>query len=183
MSLDFATAQILQGTFGFMGLRQVTSTSEITGQTVTDLFTNTPMNAVSNVLDILVDNTISTASFQSLTLEMNNNLRAQDGIGSLGHLGIALSRLELSGSVGLYFEDSSMYDLYLNGTGFALSFRVKDVQNNHYIFTLPNVKFESGTVVSGGLDQDVILDATWRAVLDPATQSMISIDRFEAINL
>jgi len=183
MSLDFATAQILQGTFGFMGLRQVTSTSEIAGQTVTDLFTNTPMNAVSNVLDILVDNAISTANFQSLTLEMNNNLRAQDGIGSLGHLGIALSRLELSGSVGLYFEDSSMYDLYLNGTGFALSFRVKDVQNNHYIFTLPNVKFESGTVVSGGLDQDVILDATWRAIMDPATQSMISIDRFEAINL
>ena len=141
------------------------------------------MNGVSNVLDIIVDDAISTANFQSLTLEMNNNLRAQDGIGSLGHLGIALSRLELSGSVGLYFEDSSMYDLYLNGTAFSLSFRVKDTTNNQYIFTLPNVKFESGTVVSGGLDQDVILDATWRAIMDPETLSMIAIDRFTALDL
>ena len=183
MSLDFQTAQILQGTLGFMGLRQVTSTTEITGQTVTDTFNSTPMNGVSNVLDIIVDDAISTANFQSLTLEMNNNLRAQDGIGSLGHLGIALSRLELSGSVGLYFEDSSMYDLYLNGTAFSLSFRVKDTTNNQYIFTLQNVKFESGTVVSGGLDQDVILDATWRAIMDPDTQSMIAIDKFTALDL
>jgi hypothetical protein len=164
-----------------MGTEQQKDTNAISGQSVTDNFTNTPMNAVSNVLDIAIDDTNATARFSSLSLELNNNLRAQDAIGSLAHIGIALGRLEVTGGINLYFEDSSMYDLYLNGTGFTLSFRVKDISNNHYIVTVPNVKFESGTIVAGGLDQDVALDATWRAIMDPATNTMISIDRFATV--
>lgn len=177
MSLDFQTGQILTGSLSVMAIGASTDTSQLSGATVNPSSSSDVMNAVSNLSLITIDGSPSTAKFSSLTLNLNNNLRAQDAIGSLEHVGVALGRLEVTGNISIYFEDSTMYDKYLNATSFALSFAVQDSSLNTYVFTMNNVKFESGTVVSGGLDTDVLLEASWRAIVDPATSSMIQIDR------
>ena len=180
MSLTFATGQILTGSFNLMALGAATSTSQIAGATVTPVGSAAVMNAVDNVTEIYEDDTLSTSNFSNLTLNISNNLRAQDAIGSLPHVGIAMSRLEVTGDISIYFEDNVMYDKYVNATQFSLSFRVQDAAGNAYVFTLPAVKFESGSVVSGGLDQDIILEASWRAIADPTTNCMVQIDRVAA---
>lgn len=180
MSLNFQVGQILGGSFSLMGLSSSTDTSQIAGATTPDAPTNEVMNAVSGLVGIQIDDTASTAYFSNLTLDLNNNLRAQDAIGTLGHVGIALSRLELTGNVSIYFQDQTLYNKYLNGTSFSLSFRVQDNDGNAYIFTIPEVKFESGTVVAGGLDQDVMLETTWRSIMHPTLGYMMQIDKFAA---
>lgn len=180
MSLNFATGAILTGSFSFMGLGAVVDTSQLSGATITPVGSNKVMNAVNNVASIYEDGVITASKFASLTVTLANNLRAQDAIGSLPHVGIALSRLEVTGDISIYFEDETTYNKYIDATQFALSFLVQDSTSAAYMITLPAVKFESGTVVSGGLDQDVMLDASWRAIVDPVTDSMIQIDRFIA---
>jgi hypothetical protein len=180
MTLNFATGAILTGTFGFMGLGAVVGTSQIAGAVITPVGSNKVMNAVNNVAQIFEDDTLTVSSFASLTINLTNNLRAQDAIGSLPHIGIALSRLEVTGDISIYFENETTYNKYINATQFSLAFLVQDSTSAAYMITLPAVKFESGTVVSGGLDQDVMLDASWRAIADPVTGSMIQIDRFVA---
>jgi len=179
MSLSFSTGAILTGSFNFMGLSATASTSQISGATVSPATTTGVMNAVGNITNIWFDNAPSTSSFSSLSLDINGSLRAQDAIGTLGHVGIALGRFAITGSTQIYFEDKTLYDKYLNATEFSYSFAVQDSAGKAFIFTLPRVKFSSATVVAGGLDQDTILDASFEAIKSSgASGFMIQIDRF-----
>ena len=175
MNLDFSIGAILTGSFSFLGL-----TSE-TGGTVTPVATvpttTGVMNSVGDLGDILIDGTESTACFNSLTLALSNGLRGQDCIGTLGHSGIALGRIDLTGNISLYFKNNSEYTKFLNATSFSLSFTVTDNDNNKYIITLPEIKYETMTIVSGGLDADVMAEATWRALIDPTLLYTIEIVR------
>lgn len=178
LQLNFETGSILTGVFSLMGLGGAVNTTGVAGQTEVAAPTNDVMNAVSNLLQIEFDGVVSTAYFNTLNLSINNNLRAQDAIGSLPHVGIALSRLEVTGEAELYFQNNDEYTKYLNATAFSMSFRVEDSAGQAYVFTLPNVKYETGEVVAGGLDQDVFQSSTIRAIMDPVTSSMIQIDKF-----
>ena len=178
LQLSFETGSILTGVFSMMGLGASVNTTGVAGQTEVPAPTNEVMNAVSNVLQIEFDGVVSTAYFNTLNLSINNNLRAQNAIGSLPHVGIALSRLEVTGEAELYFQNNDEYTKYLNATAFSMSFRVEDSTGQSYVFTLPKVKYETGEVVAGGLDQDVFQRSTIRAIRDPLTDSMIQIDKF-----
>ncbi len=177
LNLDFQVGQVLTGSFSILALGSTISATQIVGATFPAVTSTDVMNAVGNLTDIEVDGVPSTAKFQSLSMQLTNNLRPQDAIGSLSHVGVALGQLEITGNMNLYFEDATMYSKFLNGTSFSLAFTVQDAATNSYTFTLPKVKFETGSVVAGGLDQDVLLAATWRAIRDGATDRMIQITR------
>ena len=178
MSLDLKTNQILTGKMGFMGLSSTVSGSQTSGATITAAATNTPMNAVANVASIQQDYAAMTAKFNSLTVNVANNIRAQDAIGTLGHVGLSLGKIDVSGNIELYFEDSTMYDKYIAATAFSFSFRVVDAEGNAYIVTIPRAKFESSSVVAGGIDTDIMFSASWRGVYDSTSGCTIQIDKF-----
>lgn len=180
LQLTFETGSILTGIFSLMGLNSTIDTAGVAGQTEVAAPTNDVMNSVSNVLQIESDDVVSTAFFSTLTLNINNNLRPQDAIGNLPHVGIALSRLEVTGDIEIYFADNDEYTKYLNATAFSLSFRVEDASGKAYVVTLPRAKYETGEVVAGGLDQDVFQRSTIRAIRDPVTDCMVQIDKFSA---
>jgi len=177
LDLSYATGQIVTGAFKFMALGANVSETQITGATVVPATTTEVMNAVGNISAIYLNDSQSTAFFNTLSLSINNNLRSQDAIGSLPHVGIALGSLDVTGDINLYFEDKTMYDLYLNASAFSLAFVMEDASGNAYVFTLPYVKFESGEVVAGGLDTDVMMQAGWRAILDPTTLCTAQVDK------
>ena len=177
MSLSFDTGSILTGTFTTLGLGSSVSSSQIAGATFPAGSTTDVMNAVSNVIDIEIDDVPATVQFQSMTMDLTNNLRPQDAIGSLPHVGVALGQLEITGDMNIYFEDASMYNMFLAGTSFKFSFTAQDAAANKYVFTFNNVEFETGEVVAGGLDQDVLLSTTWRSIRHAGTDSMIQISR------
>lgn len=180
LQLNLQTGAILTGTFSVMALGASRSDNPLVGQTVTAAPSTDVMNAVGNVAEVLFDGAVSNQFFNNLSVTVNNNLRAQDAIGSLDHIGIELSRLELTGSIELYFDNGDEYAKFLDASSFSFAFRVQDSAGNAYIVTLPRVKYETGEVVAGGLDQDVMFNAQIRAIRDPVTDSMIQIDRFQA---
>jgi hypothetical protein len=178
LQLNLQTGSILTGVFSVMALGATRSDSAIAGQTIVPAPTNDVMNAVGNVAEVLFDGVTSTQYFNNLALTLNNNLRAQDAIGSLDHIGIELAKLDVSGSLELYFDNGTEYQKFLSATAFSLAFRVQDATGNAYIFTFPRVKYESGEVVAGGLDQDVMLNAQMRAIRHAATNCMVQVDKF-----
>lgn len=181
MTLDFQTAQILTGTFTVMGCDASIGTSQIAGATIESPgLGNQPMNAVSNLSSIQKDGVEMPAKIRTMSLELTNNLRGQEAIGSLGYIGIALGRLEITGAIELYFEDASEYQTFLNNDDFRFSFVVEDADGNSYEFVLPRVKYEEGTILSGGLDQDLMVSGRWRAIFDSVEDCMIEIVRTEA---
>lgn len=181
MKLDFKTGAILTGSFSFMGCAASNSTAQIAGATFVDPgATSDVFNAVSNLVNITENGSAMAAKVRSMSLELNNNLRAQEAIGTLGNVGIALGKLDVSGAIELYFEDTTEYTRFLNNTSFSLSFKLLDATGNYYTFTLPKVKYEEGNITSGQLDQDLMVSGKWRALYDTTSACMIQLDSNDA---
>lgn len=180
MTLDFKTGQILTGSFALMGLDAAIGTTQVTGATLVASpgVAENVLNAVTDLIEIQEDGVTSTMVIKAMSVNINNNLRAQDAIGTLGHVGVALGKLDVTGNIEAYFTDLTSYNRFVQGTSFALSFKVNDKNGDYYKFTFPAVKFESGNVVSGGLDQDLVFKGTWRAIYDATALCMVQIDKF-----
>lgn len=120
------------------------------------------------------------AKIRSMSMELTNNLRGQEAVGVLGYIGIALGRLEITGNIELYFENGDEYQSFLDNDEFKFSFVVQDSAGNSYKFIFPRVKYEEGTILSGGLDQDLMVNGRWRAIYDATSDCMIEIVRTAA---
>lgn len=175
--VSIATGAVVTTKFGFMGLGSATATTQIAGATFPAGSTTNVMSGVSSVLSIKENNITSTLSYNKIDLKLTNNLRPQRAIGSLANVGIALGKLDLSGSVEIYFNDKTVLDRYLAGTAFSMSWTLQASDQSTLKFTLPNCKFESGQVVSGGEDQDIMFSGNFRALRDSTTSCMIQLDR------
>jgi hypothetical protein len=177
MNLAFEVGNPLTGAFGIMSLGAAVTETQFTGATIADAPTTDVMNSVSNVVEIKEEGVVSTNEFKSISIDLNNNIRAQDAIGSLEHIGMVLGQVGVSGNISIYFENKTMLDRYIANTSFSISFKVEDTAGNSYTFLLPKVKFQSGAVVSGGLDTDIMFDGTWTALHDSTEDTMIKITR------
>lgn len=181
-NLDFAAGAIVTGAFGMMGLNGVMSTAAAGGGDPT-LYnaspTNEVMNAVTNLIGVQEGGAAIT-DLQSLSLTLDNAIREQKAIGTLGNVGLGSGRLTLSGNITAYFQDQTLYDKHVNNTLTSLSWITVDSSGNRYIFTIPAVRITSANVVAGGLDQDVMVEMEWASQLDPVSGVMIQLDRFAA---
>ena len=180
LSLNFSVGSILTGTFSFLGESAEVDTTIPTGTPGNETAASTTdvMNSVSDIANIWLDDVISTSFFNNLTLDIDGALREQQAIGTLGSIGIAQGRFLIGGSISIYFEDKALYEKYVNATAFSIAFSVEDAAGNAYIFTMGKCKFESNTTNASGNDTDVMMDGTYKALLDSVTTTL-QIDKFE----
>lgn len=177
MSLDFASGSILTGKFSVMGSDAIIGVTQIAGAQIIDSGSDVPMNGVNNIQTITENGSPSVSAFKKISLNVDGGLRAQDAIGSLGPIGIALSTFNVTGSFDIYFSDIVMYNRFLSNASMALAFKAQDATGSFYHFKMPNVKIEKADMPSGGKDQDIMVSCTFRAIYDPVTMCTLQIDR------
>lgn len=178
MSMNFTATQIVTGQFGIMCKTVESGTSQYTGATTPAATSTEPMSASAHLTNVEIDDAASSAFFRSLSLNIANNLRPQDAIGSLQHAGISLGTLDITGDIELYFQDGTLLSKYINSEYFRISFVVADAAGGGYVISMPKVKFETGTTPNQGKDTDTMLSGSFRAVRDPVTNAMIQFDQF-----
>lgn len=179
--LEVSANQILKGKFDIMGktaLAMAGSTAGTGGPTAAP--TKDVLNATSNVATIREGGAALSGTFaQNLKISLNNNLRAQPGIGVLGTTGIGMGTSQITGSIEFYFTDATIYNKFRNNTASSLSFRVADAAGNTMIVTMPRIKYSDGNVGASGINQDVIVPLSFQAIRDPVTNCTIQVDRFD----
>lgn len=179
MSLQFQSGSIVGGSFEFMGtVSQRSGTRQLPGTPVASK-TFDVMNAVSGVGNVYEAGVPLTNTFiKSINLDVDNALRGQDAIGTMGFVGIASGTISVGGSVEMYLADGTMYDKLVGNTASSLSWFVRDntVDKNGYVITANKVKFSGGGVTAGGLNQDVMLSMNWQGLMD-SNGYTIYIDR------
>jgi hypothetical protein len=175
MSMTFQTGQILNGSFGIMSFGAAAAEAQIAGATLVAAPTTTPMNAVSNFQSFSIDGVPYSGCISSLSINIANNVRPIKCIGTLGANDMVLGTFEVTGGMDLYFREGSMYDKFLKGTEFSYNFKVIDDKNNSYTYFIPRAKFETGEVVAGGRNTDVMFRATWRGLYDGTAGHVIRI--------
>lgn len=181
-SLEMSTGSILTGAFNLMGKSGELTTAAFAGETYPAGTTTDVMNAVTNVQNIVQDDASPGApgSVMSLNFELDNQHRAQKGIGILGNVGVVGSQLMVNCTAQQYFESKTQADKFKATTAFSFAFRLEDVAGNAYIVTLPRCKYESFIFNSTGLDTDVMADTQFTALRDATTNCMVQIDKFAA---
>jgi len=180
LELTVAANAAVTGSFEFTGksaaLAQATiGTGEPTDATTTEIF-----DALSNVGTIEEGGAALSLMIQEVSISLENNVRGIPAVGTLGAADIGVGKCDITGTLNVMFADDSLYDKYLANTATSLTFRLTDTAGNIYVFTLPNIKFETDQPNAEGQDADVVENITWRAMRDSTTDCMIQIDRIPA---
>jgi len=175
MTLNIAAKQIINGSFTFSGKEGVASASSVAGSS-TAASAAVPMSASANVGTITKDGVALATPLKSITLNVNNNPRAKDRIGSKAAAGIGLGFFEVTGTVEAYFEDLVLYNLLIGHTNLSLSWRCTDVSGNVMVFTIPKLYFMEGDPKAESGNQDVMLPLTFAAIRNATYNCAMQID-------
>jgi hypothetical protein len=164
--LRMEIGRIVEGSFSLLAFGADQTASQFANHSDVPANTNTPMNAATNFQSFIIDAYPYTGCISSLAMSVKNNVTPRMCIGSNQAQSMKWGKLQITGSMSLYFSEPSNYARYLAGTEMALTFILEDVDGNEYEFVLPRVKFETGEVVAGGTNTDVMMTANWRALYD-----------------
>ncbi len=174
LNLSLSAQSILTGSFDLFG-RSATgpvSASIDNSGGYTAPQTGAVLNAGSNVANLFKDGAAIASGansnyVQSLTIAVGNNLREQYAVGSLSVVGMGVGKADVTGNMTTYFATEAIMADYIAGTEFSLSFVVQTgagAAATQYLFDMPRCKFESGEVVAGGQDSDVLASMRYRAL-------------------
>lgn len=180
MNLKLEVGSIITGSFGFTGLtHDISATTVLPGSPVASQSLDV-MNAVTDVGMVMENGTnlLNAGSFiKSVTLDVNNNLRAQKAVGVYGSSGIGSGELAVSGSMEVYFTDATYYRKWLDGTTTSLVIGMADAAGNGYLVEMDKVKFKDGGLNVGGKDSDVMLSLPFDAFYNAGSGRGIRITR------
>ncbi len=176
-ALNVPVDGIVTGTFGMIGKTSASSVT-IYDAGADPANTNEVMAAVEDVLKIEELN----AEYGSMafTMNLNNNLRQRQEIGTLGAISVGAGSLDLTGNVQAYFKNVAAMDRYLNFTSSNIAIIFQDSVGNNYVIDIPEVKYTDGKRVAGGRNTDIIADLSWTAKRDPTEGITIRMAKFTA---
>lgn len=182
MKLTLATQAIATYSMTYMGKAGQVQTSRVSGATDIPAPSTDVLNTSSNVGRIGFNGTEVTGPnyIMSAEIDINNNLRRQNAIGSIGAVGTGNGEFSVTGTLDTYFGDPSIYQAVINNTATSCDFRVGRADGNRstYVFDLPRIKLSGGSPEVGGKNQDVSIKATFQAYRHPTLGYTISIGRF-----
>jgi hypothetical protein len=180
LSLKLEVGSIITGSFGFIGMsHDISATTVLPGSPVASQSLEV-MNAVTDVGMVMENgaNLLTAGSFiKSVSLDINNNLRAQKAVGVYGNAGVGTGELAVSGSMEVYFTDATYYRKWLDGTTTSLVIGMADQAGNGYLVELDKVKFRDGGLNPGGKDSDVMLSLPFDAFYNAGSGRGIRITR------
>lgn len=180
---NFASGQLTEGTFTFMGKDSQRNTSTYMPAAATASLAYDIHNAVTGVGTLWENGVpLTSTSIKSMSLEIDSGLRAQDAIGTLGMVGAGIGTILIKGSIEIYFADGTIYDKFLNDTYTSIILSTRDTSGNGYVFTLPKVMLTSGKISAGAKDSDLMASFEYTAYRDlgnatAALRKTLFIDR------
>lgn len=174
--LEVTKESILTTSFGLLG-GSMDDPSATTGTGSNVAVGTTPVfSATDNVLKFFEENVLT--SITSCTIDLNNNLRTRQIVGTLGPISAGSGSCNISGTLQLYLANNGMIAKYLAMTTTSVAMIIRDSSLAAYVIELPAIKLTGGQTVAGGQNQDVIADFNFAAFRDATEGVMIRIVRF-----
>lgn len=154
-------------TFSFMGTAATQGTTRFSGATTLAPIASEVMNTSSNVATIREGGSeVTNPNYvMSLNLNIENNLRFRNAIGSLSAIGIGNGRCNVTGSIDTYFGDMTMLNKLRNDTESSLDFVVVK-SNQAYVFDIPRVNYSSEKHPITGIDTDIMITLNFQGLRD-----------------
>jgi len=179
MALEISSEEIITGTFSFLGKRGFTASTTVASATASAP-TTTPLTSAVNVATLFENGVALTDAVQSLTFNLNNNMRARPKIASKTGAEPGDGSVEITGQINAYFEGKTLYDKLINHTETSIALKMKDSAGNVIVLSIPSVYFSDGTPAGSGIDQDVFAPLDFMARKDPTLGYAVRMDLLPA---
>lgn len=183
MDLNLAIGQLATVTLGIEAQSStrvdnfiVSSGIYISGATYTAAATHPTLDPIG-VAEIRVGGADYAA--QSLTLNLTNNARAREQIGSLGPVSMARGFFGATGSVTAYLADWTDHNAFAGNTPTDLWFAAIDANGRGWSMSLPQVKFSDVSSPTQGNNTDVFKNISVTAYKDPTESCTVRLQRWD----
>ncbi len=170
MAFSGDTRAVLTSTLTFTGSDStVLNSTRDSGATTVAASTGTVLDS-SNSVPLLLEagETLSSPNFvSSFAFSLENNLRAQNAVGSPGAVGIGLGRSVFTGNLNTYFGDETLLNKLLTSTASSVTFQFRDqASSRSEIWDVPRLKYSSGSPEVTGVDTDIFANLSFQGLRD-----------------
>lgn len=173
MSMEITTDDLVTMTFGFTGASE-SAFSETSADG--SGYTAAPVKPIFYHEDgTFREGGVEVGYFQSLSLELNNNVEGQRTLGTTGFHSVSSGKVAVTGSVTGLFENTDLYNKYINNTDSSISFTLTAGAESLQ-FTLHKVKYTSGGITATG-DSGVTVELDFEAIYDGTAGNTMTITR------
>jgi len=183
MDLNLAIGQLATVTLGIEAQSSTRADSNtgtpdqfIAGATYTAAATHPTLDPIG-VAEIRVGGADYAA--QSLTLNLTNNARAREQIGSLGPVSMARGFFGATGSVTAYLADWTDHNAFAGNTPTDLWFAAIDANGRGWSLSLPQVKFSDVNSPTQGNNADVFKNISVTAYKDPTEACTVRLQLWD----
>jgi hypothetical protein len=180
LGFELGAAAIINSTVNWMGKDASMSETRFAGSTDVVATTSEILNTSSDVGRI-GENGVPVADPNFVlegSININNNLRRQNAIGTLGSVGIGSGEFSVTGSLNSYFGNKDVAEKVINNDESSFDIRVFDAASQAMVFDLPKMKFSAGAPNVPGKNQDVTVPLEYQAYRHPDFGYTMLIQRF-----
>lgn len=173
MAMQINANAMITGTFGVLGRDLVFGQTPIAGSTVEDPTTTEPLDSFTGELKEAGD---TIAVITEIQLNVDNGMAARFVVGSKTSIKPSISRIRITGQITAYFEDSRLFQKFVDETITSIEVDLPDLDGNNYKLVLPHVKYNGGKPDVTG-EGPITLAMPFIAYLDPVSGTNIQLTR------
>jgi hypothetical protein len=163
-SVSASASSIVTASFGLLGMGHTSGTARTGGVTTGSDVPFAPFNASNNVATIGEAGTPGLQVCTEVTMEVSNNLRERNVVGTEGASSIGSGEFNVTGQLSVYFEDNTLLNKLLTNEETSLSFGFANPDGSALIFDMPAIKFSEGVPEISGKNEDVMLNLGYQAI-------------------
>jgi hypothetical protein len=185
-STQFASKSITDVTFTTLGKDMIKGGATTLPGTTAASQTYDIQNGVTGVANIWENGApLAGTTIKSMKFDIDSGLRAQDGLGVLGLVGVGIGTFAVTGTLEVYFANGALFDKYANDVYTSICLTTKDSLGNGYVISLPRVMLTKASVNAGGRNTDLMASFEFTAYADKANanaalRATMFLDRFGA---
>ena len=172
-NLSVAPDAMVTGSFGTIAQNNSIGTAEIAGATYNPATTTEPFDSFSGTI---TEGGSAIGVVTSLEMTLENGINPLFVVGSDVTEEPSIGKSRVTGTLGVFFQDKTLLEKFINETASALIFTLVDPAGNEYNFTLPNIKYTGGQPDVSG-EGEITISMPVTALYDSTEGSNLTIER------
>lgn len=174
-NLSAAANGLAKSTFTFFGRDMVGPSEDAPGNASTaPAFDTEPFDTFSGAMEI---DAVETCIVTDYNVTVGNGHAARYAIGCDISADPSVNMSMVEGSITTYFENTALYEKFVNEESMALKLTLSDSDNNQMVIYMPNCKVGSGTQPDVSADGPITIVINFTAHYDDDLESHISVQR------
>lgn len=174
--LTMNNRSILQGTLSMLGKRGDVMQATTVSSSLVAAPNNPAMDASNNILSILQSGVAFSQPVMNTDITFANNLRLRTVVANRYPIGVGWGTLDITGRLDAYFQSVDAWEAFRTHASPSLTYTLQDVNSKALVLHLPRIFLETAPMPVTGENSDVMVNFTFRAVVDRTLGYMCQLD-------